>query len=188
MKIKSAILFLFFYLLGNLHLIGQNYPFNNPNLDTEKRIDTLLSLMTLDEKIVCLSTNPSVPRLSVKGTGHVEGLHGLAMGEPGGWGKNNPVPTTTFPQSIGMGQTWDTTSMRLLGETEAYEVRSHVQSTKYQRGGLVVRAPNADLGRDPRWGRTEECYGEDPFFNGKWLLLLSGRSRGIIQNTGKQLL
>ena len=40
------------------------------------------------------------------------------------------------------------------------------QNPKYHKGGLVVRAPNADIGRDPRWGRTEECYGEDAFFNG----------------------
>ncbi len=165
-KYSVIILFVFSFLLNNI-IFAQNHPFNNPNLDTEKRIDNLLSLMTLQEKVACLGTNPSVPRLGVKGTGHVEGLHGLAMGKPGDWGKNHPVPTTTFPQSIGMGQTWDTTSMRLLGETEAYEVRYLFQSPEYQRGGLVVRAPNADLGRDPRWGRTEECYGEDPFFNGK---------------------
>ncbi|MCU4163485.1 glycoside hydrolase family 3 C-terminal domain-containing protein [Carboxylicivirga caseinilyticus] len=147
-------------------LFSQSFPFKNPKLDTEKRIDNLLSLMTLDEKIVCLSTNPSVPRLGIEATGHVEGLHGLAMGEPGNWGRGNPVPTTTFPQSYGMGQTWDTTLMRQMGEIEGYEVRYMAQSPKYKRGGLVVRAPNADLGRDPRWGRTEECYGEDPFLVG----------------------
>jgi beta-glucosidase len=50
---------------------------------------------------------------------------------------------------------------------EGYETRYIAQNPKYGgRGGLIVRAPNADLGRDPRWGRTEECYGEDPFFNG----------------------
>ncbi len=147
-------------------VLAQNYPFNDPNLDTEKRIDNILSLLTLEEKINCLSTNPSVPRLGIEGTGHVEGLHGLAMGIPGGWGGQNPIATTTFPQSIGMAETWDTTSMRLLGEIEGYDVRYMFQSPKYKRGGLVVRAPNSDLGRDPRWGRTEECYGEDPFFNG----------------------
>jgi beta-glucosidase len=40
------------------------------------------------------------------------------------------------------------------------------QAEKYKKGGLVIRAPNADIGRDPRWGRTEECYGEDAWFNG----------------------
>nr|WP_321412454.1 glycoside hydrolase family 3 C-terminal domain-containing protein [uncultured Carboxylicivirga sp.] len=162
--IRTVFLLLCFIL--PVSLFSQSYPFKNPKLDTEKRIDNLLSLMTLEEKIVCLSTNPSVPRLGMEATGHVEGLHGLAMGEPGNWGRGNPVPTTTFPQSYGMGQTWDTTLMRQMGEIEGYEVRYMAQSPKYKRGGLVVRAPNADLGRDPRWGRTEECYGEDPFLVG----------------------
>ncbi|MBS2099794.1 glycoside hydrolase family 3 C-terminal domain-containing protein [Carboxylicivirga linearis] len=162
---KQPILILLFLILP-IRMFSQSYPFQNPKLEAEKRIDNLLSLMTLEEKIVCLSTNPSVPRLGLEATSHVEGLHGLAMGEPGGWGKDNPVPTTTFPQSYGMGQTWDTTLMRQMGEIEGYEVRYMAQSPKYKRGGLVVRAPNADLGRDPRWGRTEECYGEDPFLVG----------------------
>ncbi len=163
---KNWILFVAF--LFSIHLSNsQNYPFLNTKLDTEKRIDNLLSLMTLDEKVNCLGANPSVPRLGIKATGHVEGLHGLAMGEPGNWGHGNPVPTTTFPQSYGMGQTWDTTCMRILGEIEGYEVRYMVQSPKYNRGALVVRAPNADLSHDPRWGRTEECYGEDPYLNGQ---------------------
>ena len=144
------------------------YPFQNPELDTEKRIDNLLSLMTLDEKIAALSTNPSVPRLGVKGTGHVEGLHGLAMGglpaEWGGKGKE-PLTTTTFPQAYGLGETWDTELLEKVATAEALETRVSYQ--KYNRGGLVVRAPNADLARDPRWGRTEESYGEDPFLTGK---------------------
>ena len=162
---KQPILILLFLILP-ISMFSQSYPYQNPKLDAEKRIDNLLSLMTLDEKIVCLGTNPSVPRLGLEATSHVEGLHGLAMGEPGNWGRDNPVPTTTFPQSYGMGQTWDTTLMRQMGEIEGYEVRYMAQSPKYKRGGLVVRAPNADLGRDPRWGRTEECYGEDPFLVG----------------------
>ncbi|MDQ3819047.1 MAG: glycoside hydrolase family 3 C-terminal domain-containing protein, partial [Acidobacteriota bacterium] len=121
---------------------------------------------TLDEKIACLGTNPSVPRLGVKGSGHVEGIHGLAQGGPGKWGRPATIPTTTFPQGIGMAETWDTNILRQAGEIEGYEARYIFQSNKYHQGGIVVRAPNADLGRDPRWGRTEECYGEDPYFNG----------------------
>ena len=142
------------------------YPFQNPSLATEKRIDNLIGLMTLDEKISCLSTNPSVARLGVKGSNHIEGLHGVALGGPGKWGRNNPVTTTQFPQAIGLAETWDTAVIHRVGEVEGYEARYAFQSDKYKRGGLVVRAPNADLGRDPRWGRTEECYGEDAFFNG----------------------
>jgi len=148
------------------HAVAQyQYPFQNPVLPTEDRITNLLSLMTLDEKINCLGTNPSVPRLAVKGAGHVEGLHGLSMGIIGNWGGKTPVPTTIFPQSIGLGETWDPELLQKIASVEAEETRYLFQSEKYHKGGLVVRAPNADLGRDPRWGRTEECYGEDPFFN-----------------------
>ena len=52
------------------------------------------------------------------------------------------------------------------GSPEAYEARYINQTDKYKTGNLVIRAPNADIGRDPRWGRTEECYGEDAWFNG----------------------
>lgn len=144
----------------------KQFPFQNPNLDTEKRIDNLLSLMTLDEKVQALSTNPSVKRLGLIGTGHVEGLHGLALGGPGEWGGKNkkPLTTTTFPQAYGLGETWDVELLQKVANVEGYESRFALQ--KYNRGGLVVRAPNADIARDPRWGRTEESYGEDAFFNG----------------------
>ncbi|RYE03762.1 MAG: beta-glucosidase, partial [Sphingobacteriaceae bacterium] len=77
-----------------------------------------------------------------------------------------PVPTTIFPQAIGLAETWDPALLQKAAAIEGHETRYLFQSEKYHKGGLVVRAPNADLGRDPRWGRTEECYGEDAFFNG----------------------
>ena len=145
------------------------YPFQNPSLGLEARVDNIVSLMTLNDKIAFFSSHPGVPRLGILALGHVEGLHGLARGGPSNWGRRNPVPTTIFPQAIGMAETWDPDIIRQAGAVEGYEVRYMFQSEKYGhngRGGLIVRAPNADLGRDPRWGRTEECYGEDPFFNG----------------------
>ncbi|MGE5521133.1 MAG: glycoside hydrolase family 3 protein, partial [Candidatus Dadabacteria bacterium] len=142
------------------------YPFQDPGVDIEKRIDNIISLLTIDEKISCLSTNPTVARLGIKASGHMEGLHGVALGSPGNWGRRKFVTTTTFPQSYGLAETWDTALIRKVAETEAYEARYIFQSAKYNTGGLVIRAPNADLGRDPRWGRTEECFGEDAFFNG----------------------
>jgi len=146
------------------------HPFQNPALPLEERVDNVVSLMTLEEKVAFLTQRPGVPRLGIPTVGWVEGLHGVAMGKPGNWGnmggRGGPVTTTTFPQSIGLAETWDPEVLHQAGAVEGYEVRYLVQSPKYQRGGLVVRAPNADLGRDPRWGRTEECYGEDPFFNG----------------------
>jgi beta-glucosidase len=151
------------------HLQSQ-YPFQNPSLPPEERINNLLSLMTIDEKISCLGTNPSVPRLGVKGSSHVEGIHGLAQGGPGKWGRPKVVPSTTFPQGIGLGETWDTDLIRRAAEVEGYEARYVFQSSKYNQGGIVIRSPNADLGRDPRWGRTEECYGEDAYFNGEMVV------------------
>lgn len=142
------------------------YPFQNPNLPVERRIDNAISLMTLQEKVNFLSSRPGVPRLGIEPMGSCEGLHGMAQGGPSNWGQRNPHPTTIFPQAYGMAETWDTEVIHQAGAVEGYEVRYMVQSPKLHRGGLVVFAPNADLGRDPRWGRTEECYGEDPFFNG----------------------
>jgi beta-glucosidase len=163
-----------FVVLGSaLSLCGQAqdhsqqpYRFQDVHLPAEERITDLLAHMTIDEKVGALSTNPSVPRLGVVGTGHVEGLHGLALGGPGGWeGKNLPViPTTQFPQARGLGQTWDPVLIEQAAAVEGYETR--YAYGKYHRGGLVVRAPNADLSRDPRWGRSEESYGEDPFLVG----------------------
>ena len=158
-------------LFAGIHTTAQDsnrnqYPFQNPDLSTEQRIDNLLSLMNIEEKISCLGTNPSVPRLGIKASGHVEGIHGLAQGGPGKWGRPKTIPTTTFPQGIGLGETWDPELLRQVANVEGYEARYIFQSSKYHQGGIVIRSPNADLGRDPRWGRTEECYGEDPYFNG----------------------
>jgi len=154
------------------------YPFQNPELPIEQRIDNILSLMTIDEKIECLDTNPSVPRLGIKASGHVEGIHGLTQGGPGKWGRPQTVPSTTFPQGIGLGETWDPEILRQAGEVEGYEARYVFQSPKYNQGGIVIRSPNADIGRDPRWGRNEECYGEDAFFNGTMVVAFSKGLQG----------
>jgi beta-glucosidase len=152
----------------------------------EARITDLLSRMTLEEKVDAFSTDPTVPRLGVVGTGHVEGLHGLALGGPGHWEGHagahsviSVIPTTTFPQSRGLGQTWDPALLTKAAGQEAYETR--YAFGKYHRGGLVVRAPNADLSRDPRWGRSEESYGEDPYLVGT---LATAYARGL-QGDGK---
>jgi beta-glucosidase len=144
----------------------QTYRFQDTHLPAEDRISDLISHLTIEEKVQALSTNPTIPRLGVVGTQHVEGLHGLALGGPAGWeGKNLPViPTTQFPQSRGLGQTWDPALIQKAAAAEGYETR--YAYGKYHRGGMVVRAPNADLSRDPRWGRSEESYGEDPFLVG----------------------
>jgi beta-glucosidase len=136
------------------------------DLSDDDRIDAIVRELTRDEKITCLGTIPTLPRLGIRASGHVEGLHGLALGGPGQWGGDHPVPTTTFPQAIGLAETWAPDLVRAVAEVEADEARYYFHHPSHRRGGLVVRAPNADLGRDPRWGRIEECYGEDPFLCG----------------------
>jgi beta-glucosidase len=154
------------------------YPFQNSNLPVEVRINNILSLMTLEEKVSALSTSPDVPRLGIQGSGHIEGLHGVAYGGPGGWEGHGlkPLPTTQFPQSVGLGETWDPDLLKQAAAIEAYEARYIFQSENlystgrrgehWRREGIVIRAPNVDLGRDPRWGRSEESYGEDPYLTG----------------------
>src|SRR5664279_549891 len=110
------------YNMNRLSAQGQ-YPFQDNKMPVEKRIDNIISLLTLDEKVGCLGTNPTVARLGIKGTGHTEGLHGLAVGVPGGWGRKTPVATTTFPQAIGMGETWDPGLVMQAANIEGYEAR-----------------------------------------------------------------
>ena len=145
-----------------------DYPFRNPKLSDDERIADLLSRLTLQEKIDLMSDHPSFPRLGLIFSGQVEGLHGLALGGPAGWGGRGllTVPTTTFPQEKGLGATWDPVLIHQIAALEGYEARYDYQNPIIARGGVVVRAPNADLSRDPRWGRTEESYGEDPYLVG----------------------
>jgi hypothetical protein len=154
------------------------YPFQDPNLPIEVRVNNILSLMTVEEKIAALSTDPSVPRLGISGSSHIEGLHGVALGGPGGWGGRGlqTLPTTQFPQSVGLGETWDPELIRQAAALEGYEARytfntdtqfaTNYRGERHRRVGIVVRAPNADLARDPRWGRSEESFGEDPYLTG----------------------
>ncbi len=149
------------------------YPFHDTALSDEERVENLLSLMTIDEKVNALGTDVGVKRLGVFATGHSEGLHGMALGGPGGWGRGtrvvdgrtvrNEYPTTTFPQAYGLGETWDVALIRKVADIEATEVRWYTQNAQQGHGGMIMRAPNADLARDPRWGRTEESFGEDPW-------------------------
>ena len=141
------------------------YPFQNPDLPTEQRIDNILSLMTIDEKIDILGTQTGVPRLGIGNIGSSEGIHGVVQR---GGGKRNltPIPTTQFPQPPGMGETWDPEIVQKAASVEGYEARYISQTPKYGRQILMLWGPQSDLARDPRWGRSEEVYGEDPFFNG----------------------
>lgn len=72
-------------------------------------------------------------------------------------------PTTIFPQAYGLGSTWDIDLVKRVSQETAEEARYYTQNTDNKQYALVMRSPNADLARDPRWGRTEESFGEDPF-------------------------
>jgi beta-glucosidase len=158
-------------LIINMSLVlsGQDYPFQDTGKKEDERIRNLISLMTRDEKINCLSPWISVPRLGIKGTRVVEGLHGLAYSGPANWAVKGPKAsvTTAFPQAIGLAEMWDPEMIREVAAWEAEECRYLAQNNNFGICGLIVFAPNADMGRDIRWGRTEECYGEDPFLTGK---------------------
>jgi beta-glucosidase len=150
---------------GSVPLVAQTqYPFQNPDLAIEQRVDNILSLMTLEEKVAFLSTRAAMARLNIPDPGRSEAIHGLVF--KGGRNNAKPIPTTSFAQGIGMGETWDPDLVRRAGAVMGYEARYITQSDKYKTNCLVLWAPNADLGRDPRWGRNEEAFGEDPFFNG----------------------
>ena len=164
-------LFLILVLIfSGITLKAQKYPFQNTKLSDEERISNFISLLTPEEKVSLLSWKLIVPRLGVTGTQIIEGLHGLAYSGPAGArvkGKDAAF-TTTFPQSIGLANTWDPELVKKVGETMSYEARYLAQNDKREeRAGLIVFSPNADLGRDVRWGRTEECFGEDAFLGAK---------------------
>lgn len=165
-------------ILIHLTLTPQGYPFRNTRLPEQERIRNLISTMTVDEKISCLSTRISVPRLGVSGTRTSEGLHGLAYSGPANWAVKGPraSPTTTFPQAYGLAQTWDPELIKRVADWQATEARFLAQNKQFGTAGLIVFAPNADLGRDIRWGRTEECFGEDAFLSAA---LVTAYSKGL---------
>ena len=156
-------------------------PFRDPNLPLEQRVDDLVSRLTLDEKIAMLGqVQPAIPRLGIQAfTNFTEGLHGL------GWVRGGSVTATTFPQSVGLGETWDPEILRQVGAVEGYEARVYLKKYEGVRVGLAIRAPNSDLARDPRWGRTEESFGEDPYFVGKMSV---GLIKGLQGDNPKYLL
>ncbi|MEV0641381.1 glycoside hydrolase family 3 C-terminal domain-containing protein [Streptomyces sp. NPDC050619] len=127
-------------------------PFRDPRLPFAKRIDDLLSRLTLDEKAGFLHQfAPAVERLGIAAfrTGQ-EALHGVAwMG-----------PATVFPQAVGLGATWNTDLVRRVGEAVSKETRA--MRARDDRVGLNVWSPTVNLLRHPLWGRNEEGYSEDP--------------------------
>lgn len=134
------------------------YPFQNPSLPLEERVNDLISRLTQEEKVgLMVQYQIAVERLGVKAYKHgTEAAHGMAwLGE-----------ATGYPQPIGLGCTWDTELMQRIGDAIGDEARGFFKRNP-EINGLTLWAPTVDMERDPRWGRTEEAYGEDPMLAGK---------------------
>ncbi|MFI1212091.1 glycoside hydrolase family 3 C-terminal domain-containing protein [Streptomyces sp. NPDC020802] len=131
-----------------------SYPFRDPRLTAHARVDDLLSRLTRDEKVSLLHQwQPAIPRLGIRSfkTG-TEALHGVAwLGE-----------TTVFPQAVGLASTWDPALIRKVGSAVGDEARGF-QQERPAGWGLNLWAPVVNPLRDPRWGRNEEGYSEDPY-------------------------
>jgi beta-glucosidase len=141
-----------------------NAPYLDPSLPVEQRVSDLVARMTLEEKISQMADHSAaIPRLSVpKYDWWNESLHGVAFG---GY-------ATNFPQVIGMAATWDTDLVHQMAETISTEARAKYHQAMREDHhemffGLTFWAPNVNIFRDPRWGRGQETYGEDPFLTGR---------------------
>ena len=170
-------------------LSAQEYPFQDPKLSEDERLDNAVSLMTIEEKIGTI-VGQGVPRLGIANPGATEAIHGIVRGGDadlpnlgnagqfgGGW-PGRPAPkytnSTAFPQAYGIGETWDREMAYIVGDVMSYEARFYSKDAPYK--SLILWAPNADLARDPRWGRTEESFGEDPYLVGE---LVAAEVKGI---------
>src|SRR6266567_2840789 len=143
---------------------AQSFHFMNTSLAIDRRVDDLIGRMTLEEKVSQMRDHaPAIPRLNVpKYDWWNEGLHGVAFA---GY-------ATNFPQVIGMAATWDTNLVHHMGVTISTEARAKYNQAMREDHhemffGLTFWAPNINIFRDPRWGRGQETYGEDPFLSGR---------------------
>ena len=138
--------------------------FRNPSLPLGQRVDDLISKMTLEEKVLQMQNSaPAIPRLGVSAYDWwSEGLHGVARSGH----------ATVFPQAIGMAATWNPDLIFREGRVISTEARAKYNQAQRENihgtyFGLTFWSPNINIFRDPRWGRGQETYGEDPFLTGK---------------------
>ena len=139
-------------------------PFRNPALPIDQRVDDLVGRMTLEEKVSqMIDRAAAIPRLDVPAYNWWnEGLHGIARS---GY-------ATVFPQAIGNAATWDASLVNRIATVVSTEARAkyndairHDNHDRYY--GLTIWSPNINIFRDPRWGRGQETYGEDPFLTSR---------------------
>lgn len=152
-------------ILLMLNTAAQDYkafPMWNTKLSFEQRVNDVVSRLTLEEKVAqMLNAAPAIPRLGIPAYDWWnEVLHGVAR---------TPFKVTVYPQAIGMAATWDTNSLKKMADYSALEGRAiHNKAIELGRTnerylGLTYWTPNINIFRDPRWGRGQETYGEDPF-------------------------
>ena len=166
----GTIMTLTFVVLGILIVDSCNggnkfkYPFMNPDLDIEVRVDDLIGRMTLEEKVgQMMHAAPEIKHLNIpEYNWWGECLHGVARAGL----------ATSFPQAIGLGATWDEDLMFRVSTAISDEARAKHhdfvrKGSRLAYEGLTFWSPNINIFRDPRWGRGQETYGEDPFLTGK---------------------
>ena len=139
-------------------------PFLDPSLPAERRIDDLIRRLTLEEKVdQMLHENKAIERLGVQAYNWWnEACHGIA--------RNGRA--TVFPQVIGLGATWNRSLVQRVAGVISDEARAkhHAALAAGRRGqyqGLTFWTPNINIFRDPRWGRGQETFGEDPYLTGE---------------------
>jgi beta-glucosidase len=141
-------------------------PYRDASLTAEARAADLVSRMTLEEKVPqLLNDAPAIPRLGVREYNWWnEGLHGVAAG---------PGYATVFPQAIGMAASWNAPLLHDVADVIGIEFRARNLAYQHRFGGsdwftgLTVWSPNINIFRDPRWGRGQETYGEDPYLTAR---------------------
>ncbi|MES2445950.1 MAG: glycoside hydrolase family 3 C-terminal domain-containing protein [Bacteroidota bacterium] len=172
MKSILKLVLLLLTISFNTFAQAQKFPFQNHKLDFETRVNDLVARMTLEEKVSqMLNTAPAIPRLEIPAYDWWnEVLHGVAR---------TPYKVTVFPQAIGMAATFDKASLFKMADYSALEGRAiHNKAVAAGKGGdrymgLTYWTPNINIFRDPRWGRGQETYGEDPFLTaamGAWFV------------------
>jgi beta-glucosidase len=163
MLISNWILFLGSFLLS-INVVAQ-LPYQNPGLSSEQRAKDLISRLTLEEKAsLMFDQSPAIPRLGIKKFNWwSEALHGLA----------NNDSVTVFPEPIGMAASFDDALVYKIFNATSDETRAKyhaaIRSGKENRRflSLSVWTPNVNIFRDPRWGRGQETYGEDPYLTSR---------------------
>lgn len=144
---------------------AQEYPFRNPDLAIEERVSDLLSRLTLEEKAAQMQNlTPAIERLDIPAYNWWnECLHGVGRSQD---------KVTVFPQAIAMAATFDPEALEQMGRITSTEARAiYNEANRTGKGGIRYKGltfwtPNINIFRDPRWGRGQETYGEDPYLTG----------------------